>query len=164
MEINKSSRHSKIVGNFGENLICNLLSKSGFESVLVDHTGLDIIAYNQSIGRIGITVKSRTRNKGKEGTSVILFKKNDRQKLLDACNAFACMPWIAIYVETSDYADIYLTSLENYEKYRNTKKTVTDNWGMGAKNKQIYDSDKDVKHIRIDFKSQNWFEGTKRKN
>lgn len=43
MEIVKSSRHSKIIGDFGENLICNWLSRSGFEVSIVDHTGIDIL-------------------------------------------------------------------------------------------------------------------------
>jgi len=46
MEIEKSTRHQKIIGDFGENLICNWLSRSGFEVSIVDHTGIDIIAYN----------------------------------------------------------------------------------------------------------------------
>ena len=118
MEINKSSRHQKIIGDFGENLICNWLSRSGFEVVLVDHTGIDVVAYNPSTKqRLGITVKSRTRDKGKENSSVNLLSyqkvKSDRERLLDACEAFDCEPWIAVYVETLKYADVYLTSLIN---------------------------------------------------
>ncbi|MEJ5273923.1 MAG: hypothetical protein WH035_07315 [Spirochaetota bacterium] len=41
--IDKSSRHSKIIGNFSENLLCNFLSRSGFEVTTIDHTGLNII-------------------------------------------------------------------------------------------------------------------------
>ena len=40
----KSSRHSKITGNFGEALILYWLSKRGFECANVDHTGIDLIA------------------------------------------------------------------------------------------------------------------------
>ena len=43
-ETNKSSRHSKITGDFAEGLILYLLSKHGFESVRVDHTGIDLIS------------------------------------------------------------------------------------------------------------------------
>ena len=102
--IEKSSRHSKIIGNFGEQLIGNWLSRSGFEVALVDHTGIDIIAFNKKKNqRIGITVKSRTRNEGTEKDNVFVFRnnKNDRQKLLEACEAFACDPCIGVYVETS---------------------------------------------------------------
>jgi Holliday junction resolvase-like predicted endonuclease len=160
MEITKSSRHQKIIGNFGENLICNWLSRSGFEVMVVDHTGIDVIAYNTSTNqRIGITVKSRTRNVGAERTAVNLFrsKKDDRLKLLDACKAFACEPWIAVYVETAAFADVYLTSLENYDmKYGGRQARIIDNWKMREKDKQHYAEDSKVKHIRIEFLADNW--------
>jgi len=39
----------------------------GFEASVIDHTGIDVIAYNPSTNqRLGITVKARTRNIGKE--------------------------------------------------------------------------------------------------
>lgn len=82
LDIIKSSRHQKTIGHFGEYLVCNWLSRSGFEVEVVDHTGIDIIAYNPSTKeRLGITVKSRTRNPGKEGVSVTLFtdSKSDRR-------------------------------------------------------------------------------------
>lgn len=115
MDITKSSRHQRIIGDYGEMLICNLLSRSGFEVTIVDHTGIDIVAYNpKTEERLGITVKSRTRNAGTEATSVSLLSyrggKDQRQKVLDACKAFGCLPWIGVYVETTDSADLYLTS------------------------------------------------------
>jgi Holliday junction resolvase-like predicted endonuclease len=162
MEIIKSSRHQKIIGDFGENLICNWLSRSGFEVTVVDHTGIDIVAYNPSTKqRLGITVKSRTRNIGTEETSVNIFSyrkaKNDRQKLLDACKVFACEPWIAVYVETSGSSDVYLTSLKNYdEKYRGREGKAIEGWKMWKRDKARYEEDPDVKHIRIEFHAKNW--------
>ncbi len=162
MEIIKSSRHQKIIGDFGELLVCNWLSRSGFEVALVDHTGIDIVAYNPSTKqRIGISVKSRTRDVGKEGEEVYLFSyqkaRNDREKLLDACEAFACEPWIAVYVETLEYADVYLTSLENYDsKYRSRKATSHDTWKMSKKYRELYNRDPDVRHIRVEFHATNW--------
>jgi Holliday junction resolvase len=162
MEITKSSRHQKIIGDFGEHIICNWLSRSGFEVILVDHTGIDIIAYKPSKKqRLGITVKSRTRDIGKERLSVNLLSyrrgKNDREKLVNACQAFACEPWIAVYVESLDSADVYLTSLKNYdEKYRLEEERAIDVWKMTEKYRKIYDSDPEVKHIKIDFHSEGW--------
>lgn len=162
MEIIKSSRHQRIIGNFGESLICNWLSRSGFEVTVVDHTGMDIIAYNPlTRQRLGITVKSRTRNVGKEETHVSILSyregKNDRQRLLDACEAFSCEPWIGVYVETSESADAYLTSLANYDKkYRGRQDKVKDDWKMGKKDKERYSIDPDVKHIHIEFQGTNW--------
>ncbi|MEK7654536.1 MAG: hypothetical protein AAB345_04675 [Patescibacteria group bacterium] len=43
MEIKKASRHQKITGDFGEALVLYWLSKHGFESLKVDHTGIDIM-------------------------------------------------------------------------------------------------------------------------
>ncbi len=57
--IKKSTRHQHIIGKYGEYLVCNWLSRSGFEVAIVDHTGIDIIAYNpKSQQRLGISVKS----------------------------------------------------------------------------------------------------------
>lgn len=162
MEIKKSSRHQKIIGDFGENLVCNWLSRSGFEVILVDHTGIDIIAYNPSKKqRLGITVKSRTRDAGKEEVSVNVLsyqkEKDDRQKLFNACEAFACEPWIAVYVETLEFADLFITSVENYdEKYRGKEGRAIDDWKMTKKYREQYEKDSNVKHIRIKFYATNW--------
>jgi hypothetical protein len=162
MKIIKSTRHQKIIGDFGESLICNWLSRSGFEVALVDHTGLDIIAHNPKTNkRLGITVKSRTRVGGKEEECVILFsyrkEEDDRHKLLDACKVFGCEPWIAVYVETSDYGDVFITSLKNYDlKYRGKSDKSADRWYMLKRYKEKYLSDREVKHIRIDFRFENW--------
>ncbi len=159
--IDKSSRHTRIVGHFGEYLVCNWLSRSGFEVSIVDHTGMDVIAYHpRAHKRLGITVKSRTRTKGTETGSVYLFRerKDDRQKLLDACEAFNCEPWVAVYAECDTCADLFLTSLANYEsKYRPGKPHAVDGWRMTERFIREYASDREVKHIRLDFKAENWW-------
>ncbi len=159
--IQKGSRHQKIVGNFGEYLVCNWLSRSGFEVCVVDHTGMDIIAYDPTTEqRLGITVKSRTRVSHTEYDSVYLFRenKNDRQKLADACKAFNCEPWIAVYAECEDCADLFLTSLDNYDRsYKAKGKKVVDGWGMRPKHTTAYSLDHQVKHIHITFSSNNWW-------
>src|SRR5438105_10956352 len=83
--------------------------------------------------RLGISVKSRTRGTHREPESVDIFKKgNDRQKLIDACRAFACEPWIAVYVETAESAHLYLTSLDNFDrKYRSRLARSSDTPKMG---------------------------------
>jgi hypothetical protein len=58
--IDKSSRHSKITGDFAESLVLYFLSKHGFESAKVDHTGIDLIARNPHSDEVmGLSVKSR---------------------------------------------------------------------------------------------------------
>jgi len=77
MNIVKSSRHSKIAGDFGEHLILYWLSKYGFECARVDHTGIDLIARNPKTRELmGISVKSRTRNPGTESDMVSITNSN----------------------------------------------------------------------------------------
>jgi hypothetical protein len=163
MNVVKSSRHQGIIGKFGEMIICNWLSRSGFEVTVVDHTGIDIVAYDpKTKRRLGITVKSRTRNVGKEATHVNLLSyqkgKDDRQRVLAACQAFACEPWIAVYVETADSADAYMTSLAHYDAtYRSKGARALDAWKMGEKHQAVYARDPNVKHVHIRFEATNWW-------
>ena len=162
MDITKSTRHQRIIGDYGEMLICNWLSRSGFEVTVVDHTGIDIVAYNpKTEERLGITVKSRTRNVGTERTSVSIFYsgkvKRDREKVREACKAFACEPWIGIYVETANSADVYLTSLKNYDSKYRKKGGTLDDWKMNEKHRESYASDPNVKHIHIAFNARHWW-------
>ncbi len=154
----KSTRHKKIIGDFGESLVCNWMSRSGFEVSIVDHTGLDIIAYYPSTGeRLGITVKARTRNPGTETRDVTIFKKGDRKKLSDACQAFGCTPWIAVYVETEDSGDIYLASLQNYDDRYRGRQVLTGSWKMDDKLRSRYQMDPHVRHVGIKFTPENWW-------
>src|SRR5258708_13434079 len=101
--IDKSSRHTRMVGHFGEYLVCNWLSRSGFEGSIVDHTGIDVIAYNRRTRqRLGIKEKSRTRWPGTETGSVYLLREatSDRQNVADACTQYICQPWIAVYTDS----------------------------------------------------------------
>ncbi len=161
IEIEKGSRYRKIVGNFGEYLVCHWLSRSGFEVGIVDHTGMDVIAHNRRTKeRLGITGKSRTRVRGTEAVSTHIFReaKQDRQKLLDACEAFGCVPWIAAYVECGEHADLFLTSLANYDsKYRSKDKRSIDAWKISEGQKHAYAVDPEVRHIRFDFKAAKWW-------
>ena len=122
----------------------------------------DIIAHHPKTGkRIGITVKSRTRNVGSETTQVNLLSyrkgKNDRQRVLEACTAFGCEPWIAVYVETSEYSELFLTSLENYDnKYRISEERALDTWKMSPKYKSKYLADNEVKYVRAEYKGDGW--------
>lgn len=164
MKITKSTRHQKIIGQYGEMLVCNWLSRSGFEVTLVDHTGIDVLAYDpKTQQRLGITVKSRTRTVGREKESVNIFSyrggKNDRQKTMDACLAFACKPWLAVYVERASFADLYLTSVKNYDDLYGKTGRKVDDWKMGPKQKRAYEEDPNVKHVRLDFGATNWWRG-----
>ena len=165
--IEKSSRHQKIIGNMGEHLTCNWLSRSGFEVAVVDHTGIDLIAYNpKSKQRMGITVKSRTRDR-RENESVNVFRnrKKDREKVQSFCIAFGCEPWIAVYVETKCYADLFLTPLANYDaNYRTAEGKAIDDWKMGQHWLKVYEKDPKVMHLHVSFKADTWFDRTSSPN
>lgn len=159
-DIIKSTRHPKIIGTLGEYMVSNWLSREGFEVTVVDHTGIDIIACPPKSGqRMGISVKSRTRRSGSEVESVNLFfsAKMDRERLKKACEAFGCEPWIAVYVETADDANLYLLSLAHYDKhYRGKTKRKIDDWKMTSVIKREYATDPEVHHIRITFDRIRW--------
>ena len=88
------------------------------------------------------------------------FSPDDRKRVLDACEAFAYEPWIAVYVETADSADVYLISLEHYDKkYRSKRAEALDGWNMSRKSRDAYAADPDVKHLHIDFTAVHWWAG-----
>ncbi len=158
MQISKSARQSKIVGDFGERLVCNWLSRSGFEAAIVDYNGIDIVAYNkESKERLGISVKARTRLPGTEAESVYLFRRpEDRDNLRDACEYFECDPWVAVYVESGGSGDLFLASLETYDRtYRTT--VPTQGWSMAPGQLSRYSADAEVRHIHVDFSVNNWW-------
>jgi len=110
MKIKKSSRHSKITGDFAERLILYWLSKHGFECAFVDHVGLDIIASNpHNQERIGISVKSRSRNTKTDGSSLSIQNDN-LAKLDNACKTFSCNPYFAIVVDEADSITAFILS------------------------------------------------------
>lgn len=102
MDIVKSTRHSKITGDFAEALVLYWLSKYGFECARIDHTGIDLIARNpHSEEVLGISVKSRCRMVGRETTCVSIPADNF-VKMAKACAAFKCEPYFAIVVDAAD--------------------------------------------------------------
>ena len=102
MEMLRSSRHSKITGDFGEALAVYWLSKHGFECARVDHTGIDLIARNPHTGEVmGISAKSRSRSPGTEETYVRI-PKDGLRKCQEACAAFGCVPYFAVVVDAAD--------------------------------------------------------------
>ena len=162
MRINKSSRHQKIIGEFAEHVVLNWLSRSGWEATRVDHTGIDIVAFNPDTGqRIGITVKSRTRPAGREDVSVTLLSgdaEHGYKKIYDACQFFNCEPWLAVYVESLVKADLWLLPMKVYEeRYRHVaSRTKGAYWQVRGKYQGMYATDPDVMHIMIEFKVNRW--------
>lgn len=159
LRISKSSRHSKILEKYGELLVANWLSRSGLEVLHVDHVGIDLIAFNPNTNeRMGISVKSRTREEERENSPVRVLRlgRGDREKLEKACDSFACEAWLAIYVEATDGADLYLTSLRNYDNKYGRKNTRIRSWKMDEESYEKYKEDPMVKHISFNFRGDHW--------
>lgn len=147
---------AQTVGRFGEHLVSYWLARSGYEVAIIDYTGIDVIARDpESKNLLGITVKTRLRTKGK-ATSVALFKGNDRDKVNVVCKAFNCQPWLAVYVECEDTADLYLTSLKHYDKHYRRKGLKKEAWYMTADDRRKYNRDQFVKHVAITFDHLGW--------
>ena len=152
MRITKGPGCQQVVGMFAELATCMWLARSGFAVAHVSQVGIDVLASRRRRRqRLGITVKSRLPSKGKEAAAVKLFETGDREKLHTACADFGCEPWIAVYVETEDYADFYLTSLTHFDAAYHSR-----SWQMSRKAKGAYDRDPHVAHVRLDFRQTSW--------
>ncbi len=157
MKIAKSSRHSKITGDFAERLILYWLSKYGFECAFVDHVGIDIIARNPQTKEVmGISVKSRSRNTGTEG-SFVSIPKDNLLKLDTACKAFNCIPYFAIVVDEADSIAAFILSQAHLVKICPPGKEVL-SWKMTKPCVSKYEADPEIKTFRFTTKTGNWWQ------
>lgn len=159
----KSTRHSKITGDFGESLILYWLSRSGFESTLVDHTGIDIVAYQKETKkRFGISVKSRSRTVESSSTGMLISGDN-YQKIIDSCVFFGCdVPSIAFIYDrpSEDHAgqiDVYFLSLESLDKYYPNFKSGKD-FAFSITHDSInkYQDDESIRKIVFKYNMMHW--------
>jgi Holliday junction resolvase len=156
VEINKSTRHSKITGDFAEGLILYWLSKHGFECARVDHTGLDLIARNPHTKQLmGISVKSRSRNVGTESTTVRIDRDNVA-KLSDACKAFGCKPYFAVVVDAGTSIRCFIVTMAYLVARATTRKHLY--WDMGKKRLDRYKADKQVIMFEFESRTIRWWD------
>lgn len=156
MNVQKSSRHSKITGNFAESLFLYWLSKYGFECALVDHTGIDIIARNKKTKELmGISVKSRSRNTGKEG-QYLSIPNETFPKVQTACKAFDCVPYIAILIDEGNKIYGFITTMRHLLKLF-PKKQKTVGWKMSKKWMSQYETDLDIIRFEFEHKTLRWW-------
>jgi Holliday junction resolvase-like predicted endonuclease len=153
--IRKCSNHKKIAGDYGESLVLYWLSKYGFESAKVDHTGIDLIANNPHTKEVmGISVKSRTRLDGKETESVTIYA-DDFEKIDVACEAFHCKPYFAIVVDAKDLIKVFIISKPDFLKLFPTK--ATSNWKMSKPYLERYAINKEIMSFEFQVKWGNWW-------
>jgi len=156
MRVKKSSRHSKITGNFSENLILYWLSKYNFECANVDHTGIDIIAKNPNTKELmGISVKSRSRKEGKEG-GYLGIKNENFNKTKKACKVFNCVPYFAFVIDERDTIYCFILSMEKLLKmFPKGKRIVA--WKMGKKYLEGYRKDPEIKAFYLKHTTPSWW-------
>jgi hypothetical protein len=156
MKIQKSSRHSKLAGDFGESLVLYWLSKYGFECALVDHTGIDIIANNPLTHEImGISVKTRTRVEGTEADDVYI-SHGQFGKVEAACQAFGCKPYFAIIVDAVPTIRGYLVSMEHLLEIC-PKGKASCKWKMRNEDLVRYDQDSEIKSFMFSTIPGRWW-------
>jgi len=156
MEVQKSSRHSKITGNFAESLILYWLSKYNFECANIDHTGIDIIAKNPHTKELmGISVKSRCRNIGKEG-GYLGIKNENFDKAEKACAAFGCKPYFAIVVDEGEKIYCFILSVKRLLKMFPKGETQVA-WKMDKTNLEKYYKDPEIKVFEFSHKTHSWW-------
>ncbi len=156
MQVLKSSRHSKITGDFGEVLVLYWLSKYGFECASVDHTGIDLIARNPHNGEVmGISVKSRTRSHGTETESVTV-PGEDFEKMRAACAAFGCTPYLAVVVDAGSLIRAFITPLAHFLELCPRTKSGS-YWKMSKDHLARCESDPQVIIFQLSTETKHWW-------
>jgi len=154
--MNKSSRHSKITGDFGEYLTLYWLSKSGFECARVDHTGIDIIARRPNSKEVmGISVKARSRSKGTERASITL-KRDEFKKAAAACKAFRCKLYFAFVVDRGDNTVLYLLPEDVLKKICSLGYGGR-YWSMAPAMVELYRQHRKIRWVEFDHKANSWW-------
>ena len=158
MDVTKSSRHSKITGDFAESLVLYWLSKYGFECAQVDHTGIDLIARNPTSGELmGISVKSRSRNTGKEKTHVRVDSPEGFEKVRAACQAFGCVPYFAIVVDASTTISCFILSMDHLLELHPLGQGSC-GWSMRPAWLRRYETDPEVRIFRFESETVRWWD------
>ena len=157
-DIDKSSRHAKITGDFAEGLILYWLSKHGFECARVDHTGIDLIAKNpHNDERMGISVKARCRSPGTEETH-IKINRSDVEKVHAACDAFGCAPYFAIVIDAASAIRCFILTMAHLVELSGNRKEL--GLAMRAKDIERYCSDERFIAFQFESKTLRWWQPT----
>ena len=104
---------------------------------------------------MGISVKSRCRNTGEEGT-YIRIPKDNFSKIKKACKAFGCLPYFAIVVDEADSITVFILKMEKLLKMFPIGKSTL-GWKMNKKNIERYRSDPDIKIIEFSHETKKWW-------
>lgn len=158
--MDKSERHSKITGDFGESLLMYWLSRSGYEATLVDYTGIDIVAYHKATKRrLGISVKSRSRTFEKANSGMTVKGEELNEKATESCAFFACEPWMAFVYDRPKVQDaatgsieVYLMSFDTLKNYCSGFDEKTEfRFLINDKIVESYEQDANILKIKFDY-------------
>ncbi|MGA7564218.1 MAG: hypothetical protein WBW55_13510 [Desulfobaccales bacterium] len=156
MKINKSTRHARITGEFGEAVVLYWLSKYGFECAFVDHTGIDIIARNPHTREVmGVSVKSRTRSEGSEEEYVSIPNDNFT-KAQAACDAFGCVPYFAIVVDAGNTIRGFILPMSHLLELFPRGRTAS-GWKMTKPYLEKYSRDPEIKSFVFKTDTTTWW-------
>jgi hypothetical protein len=152
----KSTRHSNITGQFAEGLVLYLLSRDGFESARIDHTGIDLLARNRRTEELmGVSVKSRSRYPGTESAAVS-WNVTDFAKVEAACKAFACKPYYAIVVDGSDRIQVFVAPLDVLKTVAWVGEKRVD-WRMTKEHLERYNATPEIKRVELSWSAGHWW-------
>jgi hypothetical protein len=155
LPIRKSTRHSKIAGDFGEALVLYCLSKYGFECARIDHTGIDLIARNPHTKELmGISVKSRTRLEGGKSKN-LRIPNGDLVKASAACDAFGCVPYVAIVIDDKETIRVFMLGFDHLMTLCKTESGV--NWRMREPHVSKYTTDPEIKIFEFKSSIVSWW-------
>ena len=159
--MDKSDRHSKITGDFGEHFLLYFLSKLNYEAALIDYTGIDILAYDKTRNKkIGISVKARSRTLLRP-TDGLLVHGGNYEKIISSCKYFDCEPWICIIIdkpqEQGSKIFLFLLSLDALCKYYPNFKTGKEfTFSMATTQLNKYNNDQNIFKIEFEYKASKW--------
>ena len=156
MIIAKSTRHSKITGDFAEGLVLYWLSKYGFESARLDHTGIDLIARNPATGELfGVSVKSRSRTDNTADDSITIPADNFT-KAQEACDAFGCVPYFAIVVDAKETIRVFLMSMSHLQQVCPVAKSAA-YWKVAPQHLVKHLRDEQIMMFQFESKTNRWW-------
>ncbi|WP_075039542.1 hypothetical protein [Anoxybacillus sp. MB8] len=119
--MDKSKRHAKITGDFGEYFVLYLLSKNSFECARIDYVGIDLYAKSNKTGKtIGVSVKTKTLNP-KKPTQGIEIDSIERAK--EACDVFGIEPYLAVVFDQGKYMTVIMFPVDKIDEFCSTSKT-----------------------------------------
>lgn len=131
------------------------LSKYGFACARVDHTGTDLIARNPHTSEVmGISMKSRSRHKGMERSSLRIPSGNF-EKAGRACEEFRCVPYFAIVIDAGEKTQGFLLPTEHL-RTAFPKSGTGLYWRICEQNVRQYMDDPMIKIFELLTKTLRW--------